>query len=81
MKVRIDGYKHLVNKDSGDVRTVVYYSFEVNRKDSNGFIHCSPAWFDDVLDFDCGEFYNLVTDVDLSYGKPYTRVIGFDVIS
>ena len=63
MKVRIDGYKHLVNKDSGEVRTVVYYSCEVNRKDSNGFIHCSPAWFDDVLDFDCGDFYNLVTDV------------------
>lgn len=81
MKVRIDGYKHLVKKDSGEVRTVVYYSREENRKDSVGFIHCSPAWIDEVLDFDCGKFYNLVTDVDLSYGKPYTRVIGFDVIS
>lgn len=81
MKVRIDGYKHIVNKSSGEDCTLVYYSCEVNRADSKGFIHCSPAWLDDVLDFDCGEFYNLVTDIDLSYGKPYTRVIGFDVIS
>ena len=81
MKVRIDGYKHLVNKDSGEVRTLVYYSFEVNRTDSKGFIHCSPAWFDGVLDFECGDFYDLVTDIDLSYGKPYAKVIGFDVIS
>lgn len=81
IKVRIDGYQHYTDKKTGEAKTIVYYSSESKNTNCYGFVHAQPAWIDGVYDYKVNDFYELVCDTDLSYGKPFTRVIGFDVIS
>ena len=82
-KVRIDGYRHYTNKDTGEVKTVVYYSTDVkdsiyyDAEDPNcyGFVHAPPAWIDGFYDYKVNDFYELVFDIDFLYGKVFPALL------
>ncbi len=81
MIVRIDGFKHVIKKDSGDGRTIVYCSVSGN-EDHNEFgnIPLSAVWLDELQVFDCGKLHEAVIDSYLWNGKLQNKIIGFDLV-
>ena len=61
MIVRIDGYKHVSKKETGEVRTIIYCSVPaVSDRSEFGFIPVSAVWLNDCVSYDCGKFYEAV---------------------
>lgn len=81
MIVRIDGYKHLVKKDTGDGRTIVYCSVPASSdRGEFGFIPINAIWLNELSTFVCGNIYEAVTDSYLWNGELKNKIIGFDLV-
>lgn len=81
MIVRIDGYKHVSKKETGEVRTIIYCSVPaVSDRSEFGFIPVSAVWLNDLVSYDCGKFYEAVIDSYLWNGKLQNKIIGFDPV-
>lgn len=79
MFVIIDGYKRIVKKDNGEVKTIVQCSTAEDSKikDHYGREHLTDTWLDGIYDFKCGEIYQTEEETRLFNGKIQLVIVGF----
>lgn len=78
MKVRIDGFKHLVKKETGEATTIVYCSYPDSSKGCHGCVHLNPVWISGMENYVIDGFYNTLEESYVFNGKMQFKIIGFD---